>query len=198
MAKALSDHKPRYLVGIDLGTTHTAIAWLDTQQPQQGIQLFPVDQLVAAGEVSVQPLLPSVRYHPSQDELSDSDCVLPWQKQSFGDPIEQSIVGQWARSLGAKSHGRLVTSAKSWLSNDAVDRTANILPWGSADDIPKVSPVIASASYLNHLRCAWNLHFPDALIEQQNVVLTIPASFDEAARQFTLRAAHIAGFPKVR
>ena len=197
MAKAISDNPPRYLVGIDLGTTHTAMAWLDTQQSQQGIQLFSIDQLVAPGEVAAQSLLPSVRYHPSQDELSDSDCVLPWQKQSFGDPVEQSIVGQWARSLGAKSHGRLVTSAKSWLSNDAVDRTANILPWGSADDIPKVSPVIASASYLNHLRCAWNLHFPDAPIEQQDVVLTIPASFDEAARQYTLRAAHIAGFPKV-
>ncbi len=198
MAKAISDQQPRYLVGIDLGTTHTAVAWLDTQQKEQSIELFQIDQLVAAGEVSAQLLLPSVRYHPAQDELESAECVLPWQSVSFGDPVEQSIGGQWARSLGAKSHGRLVTSAKSWLSNDAVDRTANILPWGSADDIPKISPILASASYLNHIRCAWNLRFPDAPIEQQDVVLTIPASFDEAARQYTLQAAHIAGFPKVR
>jgi molecular chaperone DnaK (HSP70) len=198
MATATPEKSPRYLVGIDLGTTHTAVAWLDTQQQEQGIELLQIDQLIASGEVSEQSLLPSVRYHPAEDELSDAECVLPWQSISFGDPVEQPIVGRWARSLGAKSHGRLVTSAKSWLSNDAVDRAADILPWGAVDDVPKVSPIIASASYLNHIRCAWNLRFPDAPIEHQDVVLTIPASFDEAARQYTLQAAHIAGFPKVR
>ncbi|HFD10966.1 MAG TPA: molecular chaperone DnaK [Crenotrichaceae bacterium] len=198
MAKTASDHRSRYLVGIDLGTTHTAVAWLDTRQQDQGIQLFYLDQLVAAGEVSMQPLLPSVRYHPCEDEIATADCVLPWQTVAFGDPVHNSIVGEWARSLGAKSHGRLVTSAKSWLSNEAVDRAANILPWGTAEDIPKISPVLASASYLNHVRCAWNLRFKNAPLEKQDVFLTIPASFDEAARQYTLQAAQIAGISQVR
>ena len=191
-------NKPRYLIGIDLGTTHTVVAWLDTQEKEQDIQLFQIDQLISAGEVSGQSLLPSVRYHPAQDELPEVDYALPWQAISFGDPVGLSIVGQWARSLGAKSHGRLVTSAKSWLSNDKVDRTASILPWGADEAVPKISPVLASASYLNHVRCAWNLRFKNAPIEQQDVVLTVPASFDEAARQYTLKAAQIAGFAQVR
>ncbi|MCH9698412.1 MAG: hsp70 family protein, partial [Gammaproteobacteria bacterium] len=197
MAKTASDSKPRYLVGVDLGTTHTAVAWLDTQQLDKGIQLFGIDQLIAAGKVAEQSLLPSVRYHPAQDELAQDDCVLPWQQVSFGDSVENSIIGQFARFLGEKSHGRLVTSAKSWLSNDVVDRTADILPWGAADDVPKISPILASASYLNHVRCAWNLKFQDAPIEHQDVYLAIPASFDEAARQYTLQAAQIAGFSRV-
>jgi len=197
MAKK-ADTRPRYLIGIDLGTTHTAIAWLDTWQQGQTIQIFDIDQLIGAGEVARQSLLPSVRYHPADGELAQSDCLLLWQTVQFGDPVSVPVIGQWARVLGAKSDGRLVTSAKSWLSNDAVDRTANILPWGSSDDVPKISPVLASASYLNHLRCAWNLRFQDHPIERQDVYLTIPASFDEAARQYTIQAAHIAGFSQVR
>ena len=197
MAQSNSAQHKRYLVGIDLGTTHTALAAFDSEQAEGGIEIFPIDQLIAAGEVANQSLLPSVRYHPALNELESTDCNLPWQRIAFGDPVDDTVIGQFGRVLGAKSHGRLVTSAKSWLSNETVDRTADILPWGSAEDVAKVSPVTATASYLNHLRCAWNIRHPDAALENQDVYLAIPASFDEAARQYTLQAAQIAGLHQV-
>ncbi|WP_009915010.1 Hsp70 family protein, partial [Burkholderia humptydooensis] len=106
--------------------------------------------------------------------------------------------GTLARALGAQVPGRLVTSAKSWLSHASVDRLAPILPWGAADDGGKVSPVAASASYLAHVRAAWNRRFPDAPLEQQDVVLTVPASFDDGARSLTLEAARLARLPALR
>ncbi|MCK5922529.1 MAG: molecular chaperone DnaK, partial [Methylococcales bacterium] len=111
---------PRYLVGIDLGTTHTVVAYTDTQA-KNSIQLFEIEQLVAPGEVAAKRLLPSVRYHPASEELAEQDTQLPWLKSSTD---THAILGQWARVLGAKSQGRLVVSAKSWLSHAAVDRTA--------------------------------------------------------------------------
>ncbi len=108
------------------------------------------------------------------------------------------VIGRLARVLGAQVPGRLVTSAKSWLSHASVDRVAPILPWGAADDVLKVSPVEASASYLAHVRAAWNQRFPDAPLEHQDVVLTVPASFDEGARALTVEAARMAGLPALR
>ncbi len=106
------------------------------------------------------------------------------------------IVGEWARELGAKVEGRQVSSAKSWLSHQAVDRSSDILPWAGAQDVDKVSPVIASASYLNHIRQAWNYRHPSNKLEDQDVVVTVPASFDETARKLTLEAAQLAGLKK--
>ncbi len=183
----------KYLVGIDLGTTHTVVAYTEANQSNtnQSIQLFEIEQLIAPGEVSAKPLLPSVRYHPAEGELSAADM-------EFSPTGGTAIIGEAARLLGAKTQGRFVTSAKSWLSHPSVDHTAEILPWGSADEIQKVSPLEASASYLAHVRTVWGHKFPDALLEKQTIVITVPASFDEAARALTLEAAKIAGLPDIR
>lgn len=182
---------PSYLVGIDLGTTHTAVAYCKGGDPAASIELFPLQQLVAPGQVAARPLLPSVRYHPAEGELSADDV-------SFSPSGADAVVGEAARVLGAKTKGRLVTSAKSWLSHPSVDHGADILPWGGGDEVAKVSPIEASASYLQHIRSVWRHHFPDAPLEQQEVVITVPASFDEAARSLTLAAARQAGLPHVR
>jgi molecular chaperone DnaK (HSP70) len=183
-------------VGIDLGTTHTVVAYADLRAAAD-IHLFPIDQLIAPGAVAARPLLPSVRYHPAVGELAATDTRLPWP---FADPGEVAtvILGELARERGSRAPGRLVASAKSWLSHSGVDRTAPILPWGAADEVAKVSPVAASASLLAHLRAAWNAHFPRQPLERQELVLTVPASFDEAARVLTLEAARLAGLPQVR
>ncbi len=187
----------RYLVGIDLGTTHTVVAYADTKASSPDappdIQSFEVEQLIAPGQVAAKPLLPSVRYHASPGEIPPAQLALPWAAPSEGQPV----LGELALELGTKTPGRLVASAKSWLSHGAVDRTANILPWGAPDEVEKVSPVDASASYLAHVRAAWDARFPDNPMSTQDVVLTVPASFDEAARGLTLRAAKDAGL-KVR
>ncbi len=187
---------PQWLVGIDLGTSHTVVAAAPIKHagdPQ--IQGFQIPQLVGLGEVASRPLLPSVQYQASFDEIRSSDCVLPWEK-----PTQRAnlpclpVIGELARQLGAKSPGRLVTSAKSWLSHPTADRTAPILPWGGLEGVEKISPVEASAGYLRHVRDAWNDQHPDARLEHQDLTITVPASFDEAARTLTCDAASAAGF----
>lgn len=184
-----------YLVGIDLGTTNTVLAF--ARDGKGAIELFSVDQLVAPGEVAGAPLLPSMRYHPGADELAPGELQLPWNIPDVAG-VERVALGRLARALGAATPGRLVASAKSWLSHPGVDRMAPILPWGADGDVAKVSPVAASASYLAHLRAAWNTRFPKQPLERQQIVLTVPASFDEGARVLTLEAAKLAGLPDVR
>ena len=190
---------PRFLVGIDLGTTNTVVAFCEITDnlSQSEITLFPIDQLVGPGEVVRKPLLPSFRYHPAHGQVAYSDLILPWKHQAVEGDIEPVIIGEWARELGSKVAGRQVSSAKSWLSHQAVDRRANILPWAGTDDVEKVSPVIASASYLNHIRQAWNYRHPSDPLENQEVVVTVPASFDETARKLTIEAAALAGLKKI-
>ncbi|WP_321282813.1 Hsp70 family protein [uncultured Vibrio sp.] len=190
---------PRFLVGIDLGTTNTVVAYCEITDnlEQSEVSLFDIDQLVGPGEVVRKPLLPSFRYHPAQGQVSPSDLTLPWENQPVSGDIKNVIVGEWARELGAKVEGRQVSSAKSWLSHQAVDRSSDILPWAGAQDVDKVSPVIASASYLNHIRQAWNYRHPSNKLEDQDVVVTVPASFDETARKLTLEAAELAGLKKI-
>ncbi|GAA6121628.1 Hsp70 family protein [Acidovorax sp. FG27] len=178
-----------FRIGIDLGTTHTVLAFAPLGADD--IQVFPVPQSIAAGEVAPRPLLPSLRFHAAEGALAAADLPLPWPSQ------EPTILGAFARELGQQTPGRLVASAKSWLSHPAVDRTAAILPWGAPDDVPKVSPLEASASYLRHLRHAWDQAHPQAPLAQQPTVLTVPASFDEGARQLTLQAAALAGLGAV-
>ena len=190
---------PRFLVGIDLGTTNTVVAYCEITDnlEQSKVSLFDIDQLIGPGEVVRKPLLPSFRYHPAQGQISSSDLTLPWESQPVSGDIKNVIVGEWARELGAKVEGRQVSSAKSWLSHQAVDRSSDILPWAGAQDVDKVSPVIASASYLNHIRQAWNYRHPSNKLEDQDVVVTVPASFDETARKLTLEAAELAGLKKI-
>lgn len=202
----------RYSVGIDLGTSNTVLAYAEAgaQDGSQPIRVFEIEQLVSPGQVAAQPLLPSVRYHAAEGELSAGDLRLPWSGEvragsaahaaaaGCADDSQPVVLGRLARSLGAQVPGRLVASAKSWLSHASVDRVAPILPWGAADDVRKVSPIDASAGYLAHVRAAWNQRFPDAPLEQQDVVLTVPASFDEGARALTVEAARRAGLPALR
>ncbi|GAB7221542.1 Hsp70 family protein [Vibrio owensii] len=190
---------PRFLVGIDLGTTNTVVAYCEITDnlEQSEVSLFDIDQLIGPGEVVRKPLLPSFRYHPAVGQISPSDLTLPWENEPVSGDISNVIVGEWARELGAKVEGRQVSSAKSWLSHQAVGRSSDILPWAGAQDVDKVSPVIASASYLNHIRQAWNYRHPSNKLEDQDVVVTVPASFDETARKLTLEAAELAGLKKI-
>ncbi|HEY1610419.1 MAG TPA: Hsp70 family protein, partial [Paraburkholderia sp.] len=185
----------QYIVGIDLGTSNTVVAYVEAGS--EDIRVFEIEQLVSPGEVAARPLLPSVRYHAAQGELSAGDLQLPWSTAP-GAETQHAVVGRLARSLGTQVPGRLVTSAKSWLSHASVDRTASILPWGATDNVDKVSPVTASASYLAHVRAAWNHRYPQARLEDQDVVLTVPASFDDGARALTLEAARMAQLPALR
>lgn len=184
-----------YFVGIDLGTTHTVVACAPaTGQPSEAdIRLVEIEQLIAPGEVAARPLLPSLRYHPAEGEIAPGELALPW-----GPSPDGAVIGLLARRLGARVPGRLVASAKSWLSHAAVDRLAPILPWGAPPDVPRVSPVAASAGTLAHVRAAWNQRHPKAPLEDQAIVLTVPASFDDAARELTLQAARDAGLPRLR
>ena len=178
-----------FRIGIDLGTTHTVLAFAPVGADD--IQVLEVPQSIAAGEVAPRPLLPSLRFHAAEGALAAADLPLPWPSD------EPAILGAFARELGQQTPGRLVASAKSWLSHASVDRTAAILPWGAPDEVPKVSPLEASASYLRHLRQAWDQAHPEAPLAQQSTVLTVPASFDDGARQLTLQAAALAGLGPV-
>lgn len=188
----------RYLVGIDLGTTNSVMAYSEICEDlsQAEVKLFEIDQLVGPGEVARKPMLPSFRFH-SANQFQTQDVQLPWQDSHLPQDDNQVIVGQWARDLGAQIEGRQVSSAKSWLSHHGVDRSQDILPWGANNNVLKVSPILASASYLHHMHQAWNYHHSDAPLNEQDVVITIPASFDESARSFTLEAAKLAGLDNI-
>ena len=194
----MANKAPKFLIGIDLGTTNTVVAYADMAMPlnPENCHIFEIEQLIAPGEVAKRPQLPSFRYHPIKGELAESDTLLPWPEKLTND-LPSVIIGEWARELGAKVDGRQVVSAKSWLSHPQVDRSADILPWGCTEDAYKVSPILASASYLFHVRQAWNTAHPKALIEDQELVVTIPASFDESARAFTVEAAKLAGLSNI-
>jgi molecular chaperone DnaK (HSP70) len=183
----------RFLVGIDLGTTNCALAYIDRAAPGRhatSIRDFPVPQLVSPGETAARRLLPSCAYLPGEHELPSGATRLPWGER----PV---VVGEFARLQGARVPGRLVVSAKSWLSHPGVDRTAKILPWGAPEVVRRISPVKASALYLTHLREAWDHQFPEEPLSRQEVVLTVPASFDEVARELTVLAAREAGLEKL-
>ncbi len=173
-----------YIIGIDLGTSNCAVAYASLTGSGK-VTDFPIAQLERPGEVRAEPLLPSALYAPLSEEKST--LTLDWSQ------TKDWAIGRYARSRGAKVPGRLITSAKSWLCHPNVDRTGPILPWGGAPDIPKLSPVAASALILGHLRDAWDQTHPQHPLAAQEVVITVPASFDEAARALTVNAARSAG-----
>ncbi len=187
--------EPRYIVGIDLGTTHCVAAYTqsdasDAEEPE--IHLFDIPQVVSAGEVEAQPLLPSFLLLPGAHDVPEGGLALPWN------PDLDYAVGTFARERGAELPARLVASAKSWLCHSGIDRTQAILPWEGPSEARRVSPLEATARYLEHLRDAWNheqaAEDPDLRLEQQEVYLTVPASFDAVARELTVQAAKEAGF----
>ncbi|MDQ7821850.1 MAG: Hsp70 family protein [Candidatus Eremiobacteraeota bacterium] len=183
----------KYVIGIDLGTTNSAMAYGDTTVPsgEQRHVIFDIPQVVQAGEVESRPVLPSFTYLPGDHELPEGSLALPW------DGGRAFAVGEFARDQGAKVPHRLVSSAKSWLCNGGVDRTDAILPWKSPDEVEKISPVEVSRRYLAHMKEAWD-HHPEisggSPFEDQEIVLTVPASFDAVARELTVKAATEAGF----
>ena len=184
---------PRYAIGIDLGTTHSALSYVDLggsdgEKTRHGVLGIP--QLTAPGTVEELPLLPSFLYLPHADELAQGELQLPWAAPAG--PVQ--VAGEMARSRGATTPIRLVSSAKSWLCHPGVDRRAAILPNDAPEEVQRVSPLEASTRYLQHLRQAWDKAHPEAPFTQQAVTVTIPASFDPAARELTAEAAKQAGY----
>jgi hypothetical protein len=180
---------PSYVLGIDLGTTNSVLAYAPLGAEKPEVQLLPIPQLVAPGVVESRTTLPSFLYLAAEHEGAASAFDLPWRK---GNNI---VVGELARRQSAEQPQRTVAGAKSWLAHSKVDRHQPILPWGAPAEVPKVSPVTASRRYLEHMVAAWEHAFPDAPISVQTVVLTVPASFDAAARELTREAALTAGLP---
>lgn len=184
----------RYCVGIDLGTTHCVLSYMDLLNMAEDPAVVPeltimsIPQLTHAGIIEEKKQLPSFIYMAHESELNDADIKLPWNVQP------SAIVGSIARELGSKTPIRLVSSAKSWLCHSGVDRHAAFLPAGSPDEVRKISPLDATFEYLNHMRGAWEDKFPDFPLAKQDVTITIPASFDPAARELTAEAAKRIGF----
>ena len=185
------DHHAKYSIGIDLGTTHCALSWVDKaasdgEQVVQGVLDIP--QLTGPASVEAKPLLPSFLYLPHESELTAADMALPWGAQ------QDFVVGEIARTRGAATPIRLVSSAKSWLCHPGVDRRSPLLPADAPPEVHRVSPLTASIRYLSHLRWAWEQAHPEAPFDAQDITVTIPASFDPAARELTAEACKAAGF----
>ncbi|MFM8442507.1 MAG: Hsp70 family protein, partial [Methylococcus sp.] len=182
--------EPRYSVGIDLGTTNSVVSYVDLNEvdgEHAPLEVLDIPQLTAPGVIGEQKQLPSFMYQAHEAELAKGDVVLPW------DDAPDAIVGELARQLGGKTPIRLVSSAKSWLSHAGVDRRSALLPPQSPEEVPRISPLDASMAYLQHLRDAWDLQFPEDTLEYQDLVITVPASFDPAARELTVEAAKTIG-----
>lgn len=195
----------RYIIGIDLGTTNCAVAYVDMEAAadqrfdRPEIQLFQIPQLTGPGEFAQRPVLPSFLYIPGAYDITPEAMAAPWRIEER-QREDRNFAGSFARDHGASVPARLVSSAKSWLCHGTVDRQTPILPWGAPEEVHKVSPVRATAAYLKHIRKAWNVAQKgeeEGLLEHQSVVITVPASFDEVARELTLEAAQLAGMGTV-
>ena len=181
----------RFSIGIDLGTTHCTLSYVDRSASDgdtvvQGVLDIP--QLTGPASVDAKPLLPSFLYLPHESELTPADMALPWGA------ADGYVVGEFARSRGAATPIRLVSSAKSWLCHPGVDRRAPLLPADAPAEVARVSPLTASIRYLSHLRWAWDQAHPEAPFDAQDITVTIPASFDPAARELTAEACKAAGY----
>jgi len=186
----------RYVVGIDLGTTNSALAYVDTGAgAAAALAQLAVPQVVQPGVVEEKPLLPSFLYLPGPNELPAGSLKLPWA------PERDYAVGEFARNFGSQVPTRLVTSAKSWLCHPGIDRRGPVLPWKAPEQSRRVSPLEATTYYLKHLCEAWNhVRARDVAanrLEHQDIVLTVPASFDAVARELTVEAARAAGLEHI-
>jgi len=180
----------KYIIGIDLGTTNSAVSYMDATEEKASPAIFPIPQVVNAGEIEYQQVLPSFTYIPGSHELPEGSLALPWDQE------RAYCVGEFAREQGAKVPQRMVSSAKSWLCHGGVDRNAPILPWKSPEEIEKISPVEVATRYLAHMKEAWNTvqgAAEEDRFEEQSIILTVPASFDAVARELTVQAAEEAG-----
>ena len=185
---------PQFAIGIDLGTTHSALSYVNLKQSdgEKSVHgVLQVPQLSSPGTLEELPLLPSFVYLPHADEVAPGDLALPWVTEEAEAPF---VVGEMARSRGATTPIRLVSSAKSWLCHPGVDRRAAILPNDAPPEVARISPITAATRYLTHLRQAWDNAHPEAPFAQQEITVTIPASFDPSARELTMEAAQAAGY----
>ncbi len=180
----------KYVLGIDLGTTNSVVAYTRLDDEQSQVEILAIPQLVAASTVDQRPMLPSFLYLGTDADQSSGTLNLPWQQG------RRDAAGEFARRQSADVPTRTVAAAKSWLCHSRVDRHQALLPFNAPADVPKVSPVEASRRYLEHLVAAWEAAFPDAPAAEQLVVLTVPASFDASARELTREAATSAGLPE--
>ncbi len=189
----------RFVVGLDLGTTNSAMAYVDTHETPRRIRTFAISQVVAPGQIEARDTLPSFHYQPASGEFPDDSTAMTWPSVPDARGVRdiESLVGHFARDHGTLVPGRMISSAKSWLCHAGVDRTADLLPWQGAEDVERLSPVTVSARYLQHAREAWDAQFPEHSLSQQDFVLTLPASFDEVARELTVKAAKQAGLTKI-
>src|SRR4051812_13876955 len=179
----------KFVVGIDLGTTHSALATAELGATDPSVSVLEIEQLVSAGSTAKRALLPSFLYFAHDSEPS---LALPWDNE------RRYCVGEFARARAAEAPQRVISSAKSWLSYGGVDRRAGTLPLGAPDDIEKISPVETSFRFLDHLNDAFRAARPaEGDLAEQEVVLTVPASFDAGARDLTVEAALAAGFEQV-
>ena len=179
----------RYVVGIDLGTTNCVVAYASLDGDRPDVKRFPIPQVVSAHTVESRPSLPSFAYLASEHEAREAAVDVPWSA------ARHYAVGEFARQQGVEAPERTIAAAKSWLCHSRVDRRANILPWNAPSEVSQVSPVQAASWYLEHLAQAWQAALADAPLVEQIVVLTVPASFDAAARELTHAAALEAGLP---
>lgn len=193
---------PQYIIGIDLGTTNSIVAYTGAA-PEKGqakgeapdIRILDMPQVVAPHTIENKSLLPSFLYLPTAAETGEGAFDLPWQTGG------RLVVGEYARARGAEVPQRVIASAKSWLCNTAVDRNKPILPWEAPEDVERISPVAASAAILDYIRNAWNHQMaggdPALAMEHQFIYLTVPASFDAVARELTVQAAEQAGLSNI-
>ncbi|EDL70638.1 Hsp70 family protein [Vibrio campbellii] len=187
-ASVETQQTPKFSVGIDLGTTHCVMSFVDTHDEDARVEVMPIPQLTAPGTVETRSQLGSFLYQPHEHEMNPQSRVLPWSSEP------KALVGAIARNLGSKTPIRLVASAKSWLCHAGVNRRDAFLPAGSPEEVEKVSPLHATELYLEHLKDAWNHTNPDHNLADQDVTITVPASFDPAARDLTAEAARNVGF----
>ena len=180
----------RFSVGIDLGTTNSVLSYVELgacEGEQAALEVLEIPQLTSPGVVAERPQLPSFLYQAHEAEVRPEDLELPWGND------DRAIVGELARTLGSKTPIRLIASAKSWLCHSGVDCRAAILPIQAPEEVTRVSPLEASRLYLRHLRDSWDARFPESPLSEQELVITVPASFDPAARELTVEAAHAVG-----
>ncbi|EJG1639265.1 Hsp70 family protein [Vibrio alginolyticus] len=187
-ASVETQQTPKFSVGIDLGTTHCVMSFVDTHNEDARVEVMPIPQLTAPGTVETRNQLGSFLYQPHEHEMNPQSRVLPWSSEP------KALVGAIARNLGSKTPIRLVASAKSWLCHAGVNRRDAFLPAGSPEEVEKVSPLRATELYLEHLKDAWNHTNPNHNLADQDVTITVPASFDPAARDLTAEAARNVGF----
>lgn len=181
---------PHYIIGIDLGTTNCTMAYVDAKDKDGEIIQFEIPQVVSTGVQGGSLYLPSFIYFPLQEELDNKVAATEW------DSNRKYCIGIYARDRGSEVPSRLISSAKSWLCHNGIDRRSEILPISDDTDVGRMSPLVACSELLRHLREAWDFKMPKTPFDQQQVLVTVPASFDPSARQLVQEAAQLAGYPE--